>query len=110
MAEQEPSQDIEISNPVLGRLAAKGIRVSDLIGLLTLVCVIGIGFLGWMTFDAVGRQGIEAAKSSDMVAASIKQSASAQRLMTCIISIPQERREQEFMQPNSFCQRMSTLP
>ena len=106
----EEQQDIEISNPVFGRLAAKGIRVSDMIGLLTLIGVLGIGFLGWMTFDAVGKQGVEASKMSSNIAVSIKQSASAQRLMTCIISIPQERREQEFMQSNSFCSRMSNLP
>ncbi len=108
MAEEQ--QDIEISNPVLGRLAAKGIRVSDMIGLLTFVGVLWIGSIGWMTFDAVGKQEINAVKASDNIAASIKQSASAQRLMTCIISLPQDRREQEFTQPNSFCQRMSSLP
>ncbi len=110
MAEQEQTQDIEISNPVLGRLAAKGVRISDMIGLLTLMGVIVAGVLGWQTFAAVGKQTAAAAESSQSIAVSIKQSASAQRLMTCIISLPQDRREQEFTQPNSFCQRMAILP
>ena len=110
MPEQEQTQDLEISNPVLGKLAAKGVRISDMIGLLTLIGVIAVGFLGWQTFEAVATQSVTAADSSRTIAVSIKQSASAQRLMTCIISLPQERREQEFTQPNSFCSRMSNLP
>lgn len=110
MAEQESTQEVEISNPVLGRLAAKGIRISDMIGLLTLCGVIAIGFLGWITLDAVGKQAVSSERSNDAIASAIKQSAVAQRMTTCIISLPQERREQEFTQPNSFCQRMSTLP
>ena len=106
----ENTQDVEISNPVLGRLAAKGVRVSDMIGLLTFCGVLGLGFLGWQTMEAVGSHKKETATSNENIAISIKQSAAAQRLMTCIISLPQERREQEFTQANSFCQRMSSLP
>lgn len=105
--EKEPSQDIEISNPVLGRLAAKGVRISDMIGLLTFVGVISVGSLAWMTLDAVGQQFATAAKSTEAIGSSIRQNAVAQRLMACIISMPQERREQEFTQPNSFCRRMA---
>src|SRR3990167_9995834 len=103
MAEQD-TQEVEISNPVLGRLAAKGIRVADMTGLLTLCIVIGLAFFAAYAYDIANAHRAETSKSGDQIAASIKQNASAQRLMTCIISLPQERREQEFTQPNSFCQ------
>jgi len=105
----EDTQDIEISNPVLGRLAAKGIRVSDMIGLITLCIVLGLSFFAAYAYEIAGAHRAETVKSSEQISVSIKQNASAQRLMTCIISLPQERREQEFTQPNSFCQRMSSL-
>jgi len=105
----EDTQDIEISNPVLGRLAAKGIHISDMIGLITLCIVVALGFFALYAYDIANAHRIETMKSSEQIAISIKQSASAQRLMTCIISLPQERREQEFTQPNSFCARMSSL-
>ena len=107
---EEQTQEVEISNPILGRLAAKGVRVSDMIGLLTLCGVIGLGFLGYLTIESSAAHKVETEKSNNNIAIAIKQSASAQRMMTCIISLPQERREQEFMQANSFCQRMSVLP
>jgi hypothetical protein len=105
----EDTQDIEISNPVLGRLAAKGIRVSDMIGLITLCLVIGLSLFAFYAYDIAKSHSGDAVESSKQISVSIKQSAAAQRLMTCIISLPQERREQEFTQPNSFCQRMSSL-
>lgn len=37
-----------------------------------------------------------------------KDSTKQQRLMNCIISQPQEKREAEFSASNSFCQRMSS--
>ena len=110
MTEQEQTQDIEISNPILGRLAARGVRISDLIALLTFVVVLATAVLVWQASEAGTRHTAETADVNKAIAGSIKQSASAQRLMTCIISLPQERREQEFTQPNSFCQRMSSLP
>ena len=36
-----------------------------------------------------------------------RETAKQQRLMACIISRPQDVREQEFSSPNSFCQRMA---
>lgn len=110
MAEQEQTQEVEISNPVLGRLAAKGVRISDMIGLLTLIVVIAIGFLGWQTIDALGTHKVEAAQSNTALTGAIKNLAQSQRMMTCILSQPQDKREQEFIQPNSFCQRMASLP
>lgn len=107
MAEQEPSQDIEISNPVLGKLAAKGVRTSDIIGLLTFCCVVGVGFVGWQISTALGAHKIETAQSNAALVGAIKDLAGSQKLMTCIIAQSQDKREREFTQENSLCRQLS---
>ena len=106
----EHGQEIEISNPVLGRLAAKGVRTSDIIGLFTFCGVIGLAFIGWQTSEAIGLHKLETVQANSALVGALKEQAAAQRMMTCVISVPQDRREIEFVQPESFCKRMSKLP
>lgn len=106
----ERMQDIEISNPVLGRLAAKGVRTSDIIGLLTFCGVVGLGFVGWQTSEAIGAHKVETIQTNTALVGAIREQAAAQRLMTCIISQDQNVRKNQFEQENSLCQRMARLP
>jgi hypothetical protein len=39
----------------------------------------------------------------------IREAAIAQRLQTCILAQPQEKREQEYLAPNGFCRQMAAL-
>ena|SRR3990167_7477658 len=103
----EHGQEIEISNPVLGRLAAKGVRTSDLIGLLTFCGVVGLGFIGWQTSEATGAHKAETAQSNTALTGAIRDLAGAQKMMTCIIAQPQDKREREFTQENSLCRQLS---
>lgn len=109
MPEENNKQDISIETPI-GKLAAKGVRVSDMIGIITMIGVAAMLYLSLKTVDVMGEHKIETKHAMESVASSIKENARAGRLMTCIISMPQERREQEFTQLNSFCQRMANLP
>ena len=113
----EETQDVEVSNPVLGRLAAKGVRTRDMIGLLTFCGVVGLGFIGWQTREAIGAHKAETILSNtalvgaiDRQASATKEQAQAQRLMTCIIAQDAKDKKSEFTQENSLCQRMSRLP
>jgi len=107
---EDPRQDIEISNPMLGKLAAHGVRVSDMISLLTFVGVIVLSIFSWKTAEAITEHKIITIDSNKQMVDSIKEAAAATRLMTCILSVAQERRENEFTQLNSFCRSMSRLP
>ena len=111
-------QEIDVSNPVLGRLAAKGVRVSDLIGLLTFCGVVGLAAVGWKMSEAIGAQRVESVKENTeqrreiaetnrALLGAIRNLATAQRLTSCIISVPQEKRERQFTEANSLCRRMS---
>lgn len=109
MAEQDPQQDISLETPI-GKLAAKGVRTSDLIGIITLLGVAATAYSSLQNAQAVTDHKIESKAINESIANSIKEGAKAQRMMTCIISMPQERREKEFTESNSFCTRMATLP
>lgn len=88
-------------------LSAKGKKASEVVAILS---AIGVCLLAYMLFI----HGEQAKETNAAVAASIKELASAQRNsvaaqreMTCIISLPQEKREAEFAAPYGFCKRMS---
>ena len=93
-----------------GRIAAKGVRVSDLIALLTLLGVVSALYLVWMSLQVLSSHEHQANAVNQEIAASIKEAGRAQRMMTCVISLSQEKREQEFMQQNSFCKQISMMP
>jgi len=93
----------------LGKLAAKGFRVSDIISLLTLLGVAGILFFGWMIVQLLGQHNLDSNAAQNKFANALRESAQAQRMNTCILSLPQEKREQEYMQANGFCRQMAQL-
>ena len=95
-------KEIEVETPI-GKLAAKGIRISD-IGMFFTMCAIGylIAILSAHTVDAKEAM-------SDHTKA-IRAMTRAQNLTTCIMVVPMEQRKKEFSDPNSFCRRMAELP
>ena len=114
----EERQEIDISNPVLGRLAAKGVRISDLLGLFTFIGVVAVGFLLWKVADAASaertaivKEAAEQRRGSDetnkALISALKSVATAQKMTSCIISQPQDKRERQFTEPNSLCRRLS---
>ena len=93
-----------------GKATIRGIRSSNLIGLATLIAAASISFLLWRVVTTLGEHAIEAHASWAEVTVAIKEAAKSNRMQTCILSVSQEKREQEYMSPNGFCKQMSILP
>lgn len=101
MVKHFDDEGIEVSaDTPIGKLAAKGMRVSDFIALLTLVGVCSTSFFMYQLSLTLANH--EAISSSSQ-----RQFATTIRLQTCILAMPQEKREQEYMSPNSFCRQMA---
>lgn len=103
---QDAQQELNLETPI-GKLRAKGIRVSDLIGLLTLVLCGAVLFFVLRSYDSLAIQQDITRKRYGELNEILKNQVQSQKLMTCIISMPQERREKEYSQQNSFCRIMA---
>lgn len=90
------NDSIEVSGP--GGWGAKlgGKRMAELISILLGVVMLALGV---MTY-----------KMMEQVSAAITSLSQAQRELTCIISRPQEEREREYLNANSFCKQIGRLP
>lgn len=109
--EEQFSEGMEVSaDTPIGKLAAKGVRVGEVIGLITLLGVCLITFFTWQMTQTLDKHNVAAALSESKLSVAIQSTAIAQRMQTCILSVPQERREQEYMSTNGFCRQMSQLP
>lgn len=102
-------KEIAVETPV-GRLAAKGIRISD-IGML-----VSVGAIAYLIAVSIAHKA-DAKEAWDQVTAAmadhtkaIRAMTRAQNLTTCIMSLPMDQRKREFSDPNSFCRRMVDLP
>ncbi len=108
--QHEEENDLEVSaDTPIGRLAAKGLRVSDIIALLTLLGVCGMVFVGLQITKLLADHDLHSADIQGRFVNSIREAAMAQRMNTCILSLPQDKREQEYMQPNGFCRQMAQI-
>lgn len=88
----------EITTP-LGSVKLGGKRTAEMI---TIVSLVVLGILSYTVYMMYGTmQGVSGA---------IRDLAVAQRELTCIISRPQDEREREYMNPNSFCKQIGRLP
>lgn len=103
MAEDTQQDEVEVKTPA-GSIRARG---TDIIAILALI---GIALMAYTLWD----HKVDAKSSVELFISAMKEqtvaqreSTKQQRLMACIISQPQEKREQEFTSVNGFCQRMS---
>lgn len=113
----EEQMDLGVETP-FGKLAAKGFRISDLMTLCCLIVVVGNAMMTLQIAKTLDNHEIGshtratelANKSTDStkeLTASIKESTKQQKKLVCLLSIPQEKREKEYMQPDSFCNQMA---
>lgn len=93
----------------IGKLAAKGIRISDIlvVGLAVAVGALVVAFLGHKA-DAKEYNAAMTAALYEQTKA-IKSLTRAQIITTCVMSMPARRREMEFSDSNSFCRRLADL-
>lgn len=102
-------KEIVVETPV-GKLAAKGIRISDIlvIGLAVAVSALTVAFVGHKA-DAKEYSAAMTGALSEQTKA-IKSLTRAQIITTCVMAMPMDRRESELREQASFCRRMADLP
>jgi len=81
---------------------------SDVIGLIVLLCLIVGGVIGAKGLKMLSDHQDASEKLDKMVLSVIQESTKSQRLMTCIMSIEQNKREPEYRDPDSFCHKMAS--
>lgn len=91
----------EISTPI-GSVKVGGKRMAEIIAVLCLSLLLVHTYVLY-THTNDSRAGEE------KLSAAIREMASAQREMACIISLPQERREREYATQNGFCRTMAKM-
>jgi hypothetical protein len=102
-------KEIQVETPV-GKLAAKGIRISDILTIIgTGISAFVLGVMLAHVADAKESWSQVTLAMSEHTKA-IRAQTRAQNLTTCIMSVPMDRREKEFTDPNSFCRRVTALP
>jgi hypothetical protein len=97
VAEEHQQEEAEITAPGGFKIRARGYD------LLVTASVVVVGLVAYMLYEHKS----ETATSTALLTGAIRELSAAQREMTCVISLPQERRELEFNSPNSLCKRIS---
>ncbi len=83
-------------------------RGSNTVALLTLLGVTALGYADYSHSQASKEASMSlVAAIREMTAAQVRMVA-VQREMSCLLSLPMERREREYFSPNSFCKSIST--
>lgn len=95
-------QEITVKTAV-GSLAAKGFRVSDTIGLMTLLVVVALGAIMFQHMQQTAEANQNIATAINKLTASTIDNTRQQKKQTCLFSMPIERREQEYSLPYSQC-------
>lgn len=85
-----------------GELTFKGKRIAEFIALISLTLLF---LLAYILYEHKG----DTKTSESSLAAAIKEQAAAQRLMSCLISLPQDQRKREFASESSFCRQLSRM-
>jgi len=80
---------------------------SDIVGLIVLLCLVVMGVMGAKGLRMISDHQDSSEKLDKLVLSVIQESTKSQRLMTCIMSIEQSKREPEYRDPDSFCHKMA---
>lgn len=92
------NSNAEITTPI-GSVKFGGKRTAEMITVFSLVV---LGILSYTVYMMYGTmQGVSGA---------IRDLASAQRELTCIISRPEQEREREYLSQNGFCKQIGRMP
>lgn len=95
-----------ITTPI-GSVSFKGKRIAEFIAILCLAALILIGYALWEhKEDAKGMKDAFSTGFKEMASAQREQN-SIQREQLCLLSLPESRRQQEFLNDSSFCKRLS---
>lgn len=100
--ESKDTQEISAETPI-GKLAAKGVRLSDTVSLVSLLIITWIGSMMYYHMQQTADANQNIAGAIKEWSASLSANTKQTRKMTCILSAPQETREAEYNQPYSKC-------
>lgn len=99
MANGDDKTSVNIPTP-LGPVSFNGKRTAEFISVLLAV---GVGIMAYILWDHQR----DARENAQTVQHYLKQNVEAQRMMNCLLSLPQEERYKEYRSPNSFCKSIS---
>ena len=84
-------------------------RPAEVIALVSLFALVIISISGGVLIKKLNDHQNDSDLQDSRVLSILKENVSSQRMMTCIMSISQERRELEYRDPNSFCHQMANV-
>lgn len=99
MAGEETTIEAQVGD---AGIKVRSARMSDIIA-LGCICVTVFGAVVLYQHHALTESAM------GQLQAVLKELAAAQREMTCIMSLPQEKREQQYLSQDSFCKRMARM-
>lgn len=97
--EERRSPSLNLKIPGIGEINVRGMTV-----MVALTFAVSSVTAALLYMHLHGRDRHDAALEKALTAV-----ASAQRMTACIVSLPQDQREAQFREPNSFCSRMADL-
>ena len=109
-----------VSGSILGQtFSVNGIkRISEVIAILSLVVMAVLAYGFWMHTadakddakaiqDSLKEDRTQRMEANKQLLNAIREQASATKLQTCILSLPQDQRQIQFDNPNSLCNRLA---
>lgn len=82
---------------------------SEIIAAVTAFMLVVVTIGGGVILSKLDNHQQDAGKQDKLIYGILQETAQSQRLMTCIMSIQQEKREVEYRDPNSFCNQMARM-
>ena len=96
-------QEIAVTGPAGTSFRARG---TDLIALVTFLCVAMIAVVLWYQGEEQKRAALQVVEALKEVSETSAGLVKAQRFTSCILATDPEKRAEEYMRANSYCNRM----
>lgn len=104
MAEEQPGSDLEFKGP-----GGTGFRARGYDGAIAIlvIAVTGMGAILFLHMEDAKRIGIEQVTINKEIVRAVQDTKRELRFSTCINVTDPDKREAQYMQPNSFCNRVA---
>jgi hypothetical protein len=109
MSEPEPQQSGVTVKTGLGSLSVLGNRSGEIACMLSLVCVVLVAYMTWDHARDSDIRFTARAIEQKLFVTALHDLARAHRLLACLMSLPQERREEEFRSATGMCKQMERM-
>jgi aspartate carbamoyltransferase regulatory subunit len=106
MADDRKVDEFEVKT-ALGSLAAKGIRISDILALAVTAILALLLYIMLQHIKDSNKNTITVANAIMKQTEMQQKSIVAQTLTSCILAVEDGKRDEEFRNPNSFCHRIT---